>query len=143
MEEGRYLEQPTVRMLLQPLVENAIRYGLGDDEKITIQVFEDNIRGLAIITILDSGNGLTQEEINQINEPFDYDVKKMQHGNRGIGLRYVKAMLESFYEGETNLFVNCKKGYGTKITILIPIQEELRNKNKFTGSETEKEGMEK
>ena len=143
VEEGRYLEQPTVRMLLQPLVENAIRYGLGDDEKITIQVFEDNIRGLAIITILDSGNGLTQEEINQINEPFDYDVKKMQHGNRGIGLRYVKAMLESFYEGETNLFVNCKKGYGTKITILIPIQEELRNKIKFTGSGTEKEGMEK
>lgn len=143
VEEGRYLEQPTVRMLLQPLVENAIRYGLGDDEKITIQVFEDNIRGLAIITILDSGNGLTQEEINQINEPFDYDVKKMQHGNRGIGLRYVKAMLESFYEGETNLFVNCKKGYGTKITILIPIQEEFRNKIKFTGSETEKEGMEK
>ena len=46
-------------MLLQPLVENAIRYGLGDDEKITIQVFEDNIRGLAIITILYSGNGLT------------------------------------------------------------------------------------
>ena len=130
-------------LLLQPLVENAIRYGLGDDEKITIQVFEDNIRGLAIITILDSGNGLTQEEINQINEPFDYDVKKMQHGNRGIGLRYVKAMLESFYEGETNLFVNCKKGYGTKITILIPIQEELRNKIKFTGSETEKEGMKK
>lgn len=143
VEEGRYLEQPTVRMLLQPLVENAIRYGLGDDEKITIQVFEDNIRGLAGITILDSGNGLTQEEIYQINEPFDYDVKKMQHGNRGIGLRYVKAMLDSFYEGETTLFVNCKKGYGTKITILIPIQEELRNKIKITGVETEKEGKEK
>ena len=142
VEEGRYLEQPTVRMLLQPLVENAIRYGLGDDEKIT-KVFEDNIRGLAGITILDSGNGLTQEEIYQINEPFDYDVKKMQHGNRGIGLRYVKAMLDSFYEGETNLFVNCKKGYGTKITILIPIQEELRNKIKITGVETEKEGKEK
>ena len=115
----------------------------GDDEKITIQVFEDDIRGLAGITILDSGNGLTQEEIYQINEPFDYDVKKMQHGNRGIGLRYVKAMLDSFYEGETNLFVNCKKGYGTKITILIPIQEELRNKIKITGVETEKEGKEK
>ena len=130
-------------LLLQPLVENAIRYGLGNDEKITIQVFEDDIRGLAGITILDSGNGLTQEEIYQINEPFDYDVKKMQHGNRGIGLRYVKAMLDSFYEGETNLFVNCKKGYGTKITILIPIQEELRNKIKITGVETEKEGKEK
>ena len=50
-------------------------------------------------------------------------------------------MLESFYEGETNLFVNCKKGYGTKITILIPIQEELRNKTKITGAETEKDRL--
>ena len=47
-------------------------------------------------------------------------------------LRYVKAMLDSFYEGQTNLFVNCKKGHGTKITILIPVQEELRDKAKVT-----------
>lgn len=132
VEEGSYLEQPTVRMLLQPLVENAIQYGLGKDEKITIRIFEDNRRGLAAITIADSGNGLTIEEINQINAPFDYNLQKMQNGNRGIGLRYVKAMLDSFYEGQTNLFVNCKKGHGTKITILIPVQEELRDKAKVT-----------
>ncbi len=29
VEEGEYLNVPTVRMMLQPLVENAIRYGLG------------------------------------------------------------------------------------------------------------------
>lgn len=108
VEEGSYLEQPTVR------------------------IFEDNRRGLAAITIADSGNGLTIEEINQINAPFDYNLQKMQNGNRGIGLRYVKAMLDSFYEGQTNLFVNCKKGHGTKITILIPVQEELRDKAKVT-----------
>lgn len=39
----------------------------------------------------------------------------MQHGNRGIGLRYVKAMLDSFYEGETTLFVNCKKDMEPKL----------------------------
>ena len=126
VEEGSYLEQPTVRMLLQPLVENAIQYGLGKDEKITMRIFEDNRRGLAAITIADSGNGLTREEIDQINAPFDYNLQKMQNGNRG--LRYVKAMLDSFYEGQTNLFVNSKKGHGTKITILIPVQEELRDK---------------
>ena len=141
VEEGSYLEQPTVRMLLQPLVENAIQYGLGKDEKITMRIFEDNRRGLAAITIADSGNGLTREEIDQINAPFDYDLQKMQNGNRGIGLRYVKAMLDSFYEGQTNLFVNCKKGYGTKITILIPVQEELRDKAKVADTGIEKEGM--
>lgn len=121
VEEGDYLEQPTVRMLLQPLVENAIRYGLGNDEKITIQVFADRARDLAVITISDSGNGMTQEEIDQINEPFNYDLQNNRNENRGIGLRYVKAMLESFYEGQTSLFVNSKRGRGTRITILLPI----------------------
>lgn len=123
IEEGDYLDQPTVRMLFQPLVENAIRYGLGDDEKISIQVFEDVVRKFVVITISDSGKGLTQEEIDEINEPFDYDWENRKGENKGIGFRYVKAMLESFYEGQTSLFVNSKKGRGTKITILLPIRD--------------------
>lgn len=121
VEEGAYLDQPMVRMLLQPLVENAIRYGLGDDEKISIQVFEDRARGQAVITISDSGRGLNQEEIDQINEPFDYKPGSRGNENRGIGLRYVKAVLDSFYDGQTSLFVNSRKGRGTKITILLPV----------------------
>ena len=132
IEEGAYLDQPTVRMLFQPLVENAIRYGLGEDDKISIQVFEDAVRQLAVVTISDSGKGLTQEEIDQINEPFDYDLEHKKEENRGIGLRYVKAMLEAFYKGQTSLFVNSRKGRGTKITILLPIRE--------TGDTEEKAG---
>ena len=130
IEDGSYLDQPTVRMLFQPLVENAIRYGLGDDEKISIQVFEDVARHLAVVTISDSGKGLNQEEIDEINQPFDYDWGYWKNENRGIGLRYVKAMLESFYDGQTSLFVNSKKGFGTKITILLPVREPEEKKEK-------------
>ena len=132
IEDGDYLDQPTVRMLFQPLVENAIRYGLGDDEKISIQVFEDVARHLAVVTISDSGKGLTQEEINEINQPFDYDWEYRKNENRGIGLRYVKAMLESFYDGQTSLFVNSRKGIGTRITILLPIRDLTEQKGKDT-----------
>lgn len=132
IEDGDYLDQPTVRMLFQPLVENAIRYGLGDDEKISIQVFEDVARHLAVVTISDSGKGLTQEEIDEINQPFDYDWEYRKNENRGIGLRYVKAMLESFYDGQTSLFVNSRKGIGTRITILLPIRDLTEQKGKDT-----------
>lgn len=131
VEEGEYLDQPMVRMLLQPLVENAIRYGLGEDEKISIQVFEDHKRGQAVITISDSGKGLNQEEIDQINEPFDYKPGSRGNENRGIGLRYVKAVLDSFYDGQTSLFVNSRKGIGTKITILLPEKKpDMQNRKK-------------
>ena len=83
-------------------------------------MFEDVARHLAVVTISDSGKGLNQEEIDEINQPFDYDWGYWKNENRGIGLRYVKAMLESFYDGQTSLFVNSKKGFGTRITILLP-----------------------
>lgn len=138
VEEGEYLDQPMVRMLLQPLVENAIRYGLGEDEKISIQVFEDRVRGQAVITISDSGKGLNQEEIDQINEPFDYKPDTRGHENRGIGLRYVKAVLDSFYDGQTSLFVNSRKGRGTKITILLPVSlESDRDSQRLDKPETQ------
>lgn len=143
IEDGSYLDMPTVRMLFQPLVENAIRYGLGDDEKISIQVFEDVARHLAVVTISDSGKGLNQEEIDEINQPFDYDWGYWKNENRGIGLRYVKAMLKSFYDGQTSLFVNSKKGFGTKITILLPIREpeEKKEKDKEVTLEENKVGQ--
>ena len=143
IEDGSYLDQPTVRMLFQPLVENAIRYGLGDDEKISIQVFEDVARHFAVVTISDSGKGMNQEEIDEINQPFDYDWEYWKNENRGIGLRYVKAMLESFYDGQTSLFVNSKKGFGTKITILLPVREpeEKKEKDKEVTLEENKVGQ--
>ena len=72
--------------------------------------------------------GLTQEEIDEINQPFDYDWEYRKNENRGIGLRYVKAMLESFYDGQTSLFVNSRKGIGTRITILLPIRDLTEDK---------------
>ncbi len=42
VEEGEYLNVPTVRMMLQPLVENAIRYGLGEEGKISSTLLQNN-----------------------------------------------------------------------------------------------------
>lgn len=39
-------------------------------------------------------------------------------------------MLESFYDGQTSLFVNSKKGFGTRITILLPVREPEEKKEK-------------
>lgn len=87
----------------------------------------------AVVTISDSGKGLNQEEIDEINQPFDYDWGYWKNENRGIGLRYVKAMLESFYDGQTSLFVNSKKGFGTKITILLPSGNRKKKRERQRG----------
>ena len=112
------------RFTLQPLVENAIRYGLGEKGKIAIQAFFDKKRNLIAVTIEDFGHGLSQKEIDEINEPFGYRWNTGKE-NRGIGIRYVKAMLSTFYQGNADLFVNSKRGTGTKITIILPAAKEV------------------
>ncbi|NMA65677.1 MAG: histidine kinase [Clostridiaceae bacterium] len=119
VEEGEYLNWPTVRMLLQPLVENAIRYGLGDEGVINIRIFYHEERNLVVIMIEDRGKGLTKEKLIQLQEPFHYKQDGSSE-NAGIGLRYVRSMLESYYGDKAFMSINSEAGRGTKITLLLP-----------------------
>lgn len=119
VEEGGYLDVPTIRMLLQPLIENALQYGLGTSGKLELWIFEDPSCDYAVIIVRDYGEGLSREKLWEINQPLGINEQKRS----GIGLRYVRYMLETFYGGKAILNVNSTLGRGTKISILIPISE--------------------
>ena len=122
VEEGDYLDQPTIRLLFQPLVENAIRHGLGNTGMIYIRLFKDEKMGYVVITIKDNGKGLTVEQLERINRPFEYTSDGTEE-NDGVGLRYVRSMLDSFYDGRALLTINSELNKGTKVTILLPLEE--------------------
>ena len=121
VEEGEYLETETIRMLLQPLIENALRYGLGELGVVDIRIFQDERKGCAVITIQDHGNGLSREKLEELNRPFCYKGNG-EGDTAGIGLRYVRHCLEGFYKGESILTINSEVGRGTKVTIIIPVR---------------------
>lgn len=121
VEEGNYLDQPTIRLLLQPLVENALRHGLGETGKLFIYLFQDEKKGYAVITIKDNGKGLNLEQLVKLNRPFQYKSDGSVE-NDGVGLRYVRSMLESFYGGRAFLTINSELGKGTKVTLLLPLE---------------------
>ncbi len=121
VEEGQYLETETIRMLFQPLIENAIRYGLGDIGVVDVRIFHDVRNNYAVITIQDYGNGLCREKLEQLNRPFFYEDNG-EGDTAGIGLRYVRHCLEGFYQGKAILAINSEIGRGTKVTIIIPVQ---------------------
>lgn len=121
VEEGQYLETETIRMLFQPLIENAIRYGLGDIGVVDVRIFHDVRNNYAVITIQDYGNGLCREKLEQLNRPFFYEDNG-EGDTAGIGRRYVRHCLEGFYQGKAILAINSEIGRGTKVTIIIPVQ---------------------
>jgi len=121
IEEGSYLDVPTIHMLLQPLIENALQHGLGDRGRLELWIFEDVTREYAGIIVRDYGDGLSQEDYRRISQPLGMETDNAKKA--GIGFRYVRYMLESFYGEKAVLNVNSMKGRGTKISILIPLGE--------------------
>lgn len=121
VEEGEYLDEPTIRMLLQPLIENSLQHGLGESGRLEVWIFEDTSRNYAAIIVRDYGEGLNMEEYDRICRPLGVEPESPQKA--GIGFRYVRYMLEAFYGEKAILNVNSAIGKGTKINILIPLRE--------------------
>jgi two-component system sensor histidine kinase YesM len=108
------LEIPIPRFILQPLVENSLYHGLDDDGYIEVDVrLTDNID----ISIRDNGAGMSEEKIQRLLHTTDTENRKV---GMGIGMNYVKRMIEAYYGGQAELRVTSVSGKGTTIHLSIP-----------------------
>jgi two-component system LytT family sensor kinase len=95
-------------MILQPLVENSIKHGLGrkiGEGRVTIRATRQN--GRAIIEVVDNGIGM----------PSDRLETTKQHG---IGLSNVNERLRVIYGPQYELKLHSVAGEGTSARIEIP-----------------------
>ncbi len=113
----------TIKMLLQPIVENSILHGLGGvaDARITIGVHGqgENIE----FTVRDNGYGMDSETIK--NMLSDNEGKK----RKNYGIKNVLHRIKCYYGNDCDLKINSKLSEGTEVVIRIkkliePIYEE-------------------
>ncbi|MBO1512665.1 sensor histidine kinase [Metabacillus bambusae] len=112
------LNYPVPRFILQPLVENAIYHGLSDEGYIYVEVRNDNHK--IQIEVNDNGAGISEEDIEKL---LNQNQTKQQKDGMGIGLNYVKRMLENHYEGKAKLEIKSLVGKGTSVFLTLPILE--------------------
>ena len=109
-----------VPLLIQPLVENAIRHGAlkredGGIVRLTIQKANDNI----IITVEDNGPGFSEKARELIDESRSESID----GQNGVGIRNIMNRLRHFYKEE--LHIEEKTGEGVKVWFqVLAIEEE-------------------
>lgn len=108
----------TIKLLIQPLVENCISHGINNKEgkgKIKIKIsLKDN---LLIITIIDNGMGITTENLKEIKDKLNLDEDHSNH----IGLFNTNKRLKLTYGNNYDLHINSKSELGTVIYIRMPI----------------------
>ncbi|MEK8130014.1 sensor histidine kinase [Paenibacillus filicis] len=120
MVDEQVLNAPFLRLLLQPLVENAIHHGIRsnfDNGKIILSVRQEG-RDI-VIQLTDNGEGLPDSIIESLNKPHSADEKASR---RGVGLRNVNDRLKLYFGESYKLKIDNTNG--THITLKHPVMSE-------------------
>ncbi len=98
------------------LLDNAVKFSSKEENRI--QVMASEVGNNTVVTISDTGVGISEEKKNRIFERFyQADESRGRHEGSGIGLSLVKHILEIHHGSIT---VDSKLGQGTKFTIKLP-----------------------
>ena len=117
-------ECKVIKMMLQPVVENAIEYGIKPYAKRGKLVISAVRNGEALsIQVQDSGLGISAEKVDEINHAIQKEVIKE---DRHIGLSNVNQRIKLAFGDEYGIVMESKIGYGTRVTLNLPC---LNDKN--------------
>ena len=106
-----------LKFLLQPIVENAIIYGVeGIDHVVVVQVRAEMETGGMRLEIRDDGAGF---DVDALQQP---DVRKKRLS--GIGMANVRQRIQLAYGPNAWMKVQSAPGQGTIVTMWLPDQEE-------------------
>jgi len=104
-------------LVIQPLVENAVRHGLeGASGRVTVLITAADEGNDAVLTVEDDGAGASPEVITASLER----AGRAGPGARGVGLGNVDARLRSVFGDPYGLVVETAPGAGTKVVIRVP-----------------------
>lgn len=114
------LQERVIKLILQPLVENAIYHGVKYKEGkglIRIRGFRQNER--MILQVQDDGKGMEPETLAHIFEKHTRDTR-----SNGVGLNNVNERIQLYYGDDYGISFRSSPGEGTEATITLPFGRE-------------------
>lgn len=112
-------DKSVIKLLLQPLVENAVFHGLEqtmDGGEVYVHVGFCGEKYLEI-RVEDNGCGIPEEQLQQIKATLSENKKE-----KGIGIANIYQRLHLFYGKNVIFDIQSRVGEGTKIRIVIPTE---------------------
>lgn len=115
--EEEVREKRVIKLLLQPLVENAVFHGLEqrvEDGAVEVNIGRKDERHL-MFKVTDNGCGIEEEKLKEI-----CDALGSKESKNGIGMSNIYQRLKLFYGEVVEFDVQSKRNQGTVITIVVP-----------------------
>lgn len=105
---------PIPRMLMQPVVENAVFHGfVPEGRNGTVRIGVVDLGYAVSIRIADDGAGMDAAEQERLTLPAP------ETGEAGIGLRHVYECIQLYYPPGSTMEIESKPGEGTVISLLL------------------------
>lgn len=112
------------RMIVQPLVENAVLHGIVPSARLgtcMVEVYRENEH--LCIQVSDDGVGLSRETLESVNRYIEGKANEDDKKNLGIGTRNVVDRIRYVYGASGSISVLSDAEWGTSITLMLPIEE--------------------
>ena len=105
------------KTVLRNILDNALKYTPDSSDPVEISVF-DNAENI-LIKVEDNGQGLQEDELSKVFEPFYRTDKSRSRktGGYGLGLHLCRKIMEA-HDGEINIY-NKEQGNGLVVDISI------------------------
>ena len=115
-----------LKLLLQPLVENALYHGIKNRRgggRILVKVKRQN--RIMTFTVADDGKGMTPEQLKEVEAMLREETPTVQAalepGHSGFGMRNVDMRIRLYYRKQTGLLISSGPA-GTEVSFSIPIR---------------------
>jgi two-component system sensor histidine kinase YesM len=119
-EESAILNCYVPKLILQPIIENAILHGLESRNRGLIRVRIDFSADLLNITVSDDGEGMTESQLlavlNRINSGSPQDKN-----NLGIALPNINRRIRMLFGERYGIQIYSTRGKGTDVEFIMPL----------------------
>lgn len=112
-----------LNLVLQPIVENCILYGMRDNcDILKIIVFGKRIENNIWLTIYDNGTGIDTVKLGKLQELLRKKTDDIpgDHIGKGIGLMNVQKRIQLYFGNEYGIQIDSVLNVKTVITVRIP-----------------------
>ncbi|WPX08915.1 sensor histidine kinase [Anaerocellum danielii] len=119
--DDEILNYEVPKLILQPIIENAINYGIEPKgEGGSIFIDGSIIGDYIVISIIDDGLGIEEDKLIALQTALENDTESECYQGQGIALKNVNERIKLAYGKEFGIKIESKFGEFTKVTITLP-----------------------
>jgi two-component system, sensor histidine kinase YesM len=113
---------PVIKFILQPLVENAVKYSFSEKTFADIFIKTEVVGSQLRLSVADKGMGMSEELISDLLSQTDETIHVLESKGNSIGLRNVLGRLKLTYGDDFSYRIESTINEGTKIILLIDLK---------------------